>query len=284
LLTAGINMLKTPQVGQNGFDTFAEGAQTGVSTLDQLRQRDLGQKTAADITAFDQSSTTRQLEQGDTQIAQQGEANQIRRGALAENVRQFESKLAEDARQFDERLASPGGFSYSGGGAGSTGPERQEELAYNAFVASGIYPDTPQGQALARLRSQGLIGQDLTNPRDKLAFSSKLATDLKLFHPEMTNEEIVNEASTLTDMLAKRANAGDPSIIAETEAPAIPNYNGTITYRKDLGEGKARQKADGNYEVDFGGRIFVMTPQQLYDWNQQEFVEWDKRNGSARSE
>ena len=79
LLTAGVNMMRTPEMGQTGFDVFADAAGTGIGTLDQLRQRDKSERNEASDRQFTRESTGRQLDQGDRRIEQGDEQNEIAR-------------------------------------------------------------------------------------------------------------------------------------------------------------------------------------------------------------
>lgn len=226
LLQTGANLMRSPKLGESGFDVFADAATTGMGTLDQLRQRDKTEGLDERDRTFRENSTTRQIEQGDeriglaeTGVEQRAEGLQLQRGQLAESVRQFEARLDENGRQFDERLAG-GGFYGMGGGAGSTGPERMAGIAEKAFIESGIYPDTPQGNALAALRARGLIGKDLTTAQDRMEFAADLAADLILFDKTLTEEQAVEKASSLAEALSQRANASDPA-----NSPPINDVN-----------------------------------------------------------
>lgn len=239
LLTAGSNMLRTPEFGQSGFDVFANAAGTGIQTLDQLRQRDFRQGERQGDREFEQGATTRRLEQGDRQLGQgeeridiartgveqRGEALQINRAQLAENVRQFEKTLGENARMFDERLAA-GGFTYGGGGADSTGPERMASIAKEAFLGSGLYPRTEQGESLATLRAQGLIGKDLATSQDRMDFAADMAKDLILFNKGMSTVDAVAQAMELANALAEQSNLSSPATIQ----PHDPLVGQTVTH------------------------------------------------------
>lgn len=213
LMTTGMNMMRTPKLGETGYDVFADASTQGVGMLDQLRQRDV----AAERQETQDELSARRTTAVETTAAAATSRAETAATAAEGTVAYQNSALAENKRQFDARLQAGdfGPSGYGGAGAGSTGPEREAKLVTEALLNSGMYPKTEEGMALAKLRARGVIGLDLVNPRDRYAFATKLAGDLKTFHPEMNDDAIVEAAFGLADTLANRANATDPATVPE---------------------------------------------------------------------
>lgn len=267
LLTTGLNMLRTPPIGQTGFDTFADAAVTGVETFDALNQRTRTQGLEDRDREFRESTTTRGIEQADeridiarTGVEQRDEAFTQRGEQFDARMEHFRNQLAEDQRQFDDRLEA-GGFA---GANASTGAERQAQIAANAFITSGIYPDTASGRAMAELRAQKLVGRDLVNPRDRFEYASDLAADMMLFNRDMTEQEAAQRAMALANELANLSNAEDPAtpdIVQDGAADTIDVPHPV------LGAGTATLLSDGTYDVVFpGGQTKNVSAEVLNAW------------------
>lgn len=84
-----MGMMRSPQMGQNGFDVASQALTTGVTTLDMLRQRDRTQ-------AIEDEERARKagLEERGAQVAERGASSQERNAATAE---QEVKQRAEDS-------------------------------------------------------------------------------------------------------------------------------------------------------------------------------------------
>lgn len=214
LLQTGLGFLKSPQIGESGFDVFANASQQGISTLHQLRQGDIGterQERLDKLTERGVAAGESRAETAETAALDRKEAERAR--------------LEESKRQFDARAAA-GDFGPRAGVAGSTGPEREAALATDAFLASGLYPRTEEGRALAALRSRGLVGRGLITPQDRFDFAQEIAKDIAVFNPEMSIDQVIQRAQDLANGLATPFNRDDPSTPAdEFEGITIPVPN-----------------------------------------------------------
>lgn len=156
LMTAGLNMLRTPQIGQTGFDTFAEGALSGINTLGQLRQRD---KTNERLTVKADLAERRTVatESNAASTASNAAANVDRAKAqaaqFAESLKVSQAELAERTRHNKKLEAS----TVSGR---STGAERQISAVVEALVASPLhdYEDSEAGRHAALLFATDVAG------------------------------------------------------------------------------------------------------------------------------
>ncbi len=149
MLTAGLNMLRTPQIGETGFDTFASGALTGVQTLDQLRQREAGTEREGrqDVLAERRvEATESQAETAATSAQQTGERFERSHEVAVERTQLLRDQLDFERDKFRDI-------------GGTTGPERILSGAVDALVGSGRYEDTPEGRANARVFASGLSGE-----------------------------------------------------------------------------------------------------------------------------
>jgi len=213
LLTTGLSLFQTPEFGKSGFDVFSESALRGVGTLDQLRQRDIDRTFKEGEEGRSERRTTAIEER--TDIART--ATESRSTEAAARATSAAATLAENKRQFDARLKAGDFGPAAGAGAGSTGPERMSDLATDAFISSGYYPDTPEGQALARLRSTGLIGKGLVTPQDRFEFATDLGKDILLFNPDMTPEQAQARAVEFTNGLGDSFNEADSATLDLTD-------------------------------------------------------------------
>lgn len=257
LLTTGLNLLRTPQPGQSGFDVFADAATTGVGTLDQLRQRD---KSAARQVTQDQLAERRvgAAEQG---VAISGQNAETNRQRVLQSNEQFKTqmelardKLAEDKRQFNER-------DKAGVNSPITGGERLVNAGIEALVTANpdVYPDNAEGRAKARLRMQGMEGTQ--DPLGQARIIAGLVGDMQennVFMPknqQLSNEEILQRAletfSIITGDLSQPAEAGDPLEGASIAHPVN-------------GAGKVVKVGEDKYVVEFaGGSTGELTKTQI---------------------
>ena len=240
LLTTGLNLLKSPQPGQGGFDVFSNAALTGVGTLDQLRQREAMQaaqgreeeRANRRLDIIDESAETRK-DQGERRLTQSDEQ-------FSENLKVAQDKLAEDKRQFNERM-SVGGFNSQ-----STGAERAAQSAIDALVLAQpeIYPDTPEGRAKARLRVQGIEG--VKEPLGQARIIAGLISDLtqqNIFADNPLPEEKITQRAM--DIFQTISGVGEP----ESEAAPPEDLDGktlelggqTLTV-VSVGDGKYKLK------------------------------------------
>ena len=246
LLTTGLNMMRTPEPGESGYDVFADASLQGIGTLDQLRQRDIGTERQGRIDALTERGVEAGERRGD--IAQQG---------LEERSAQAAAALAESRRQFDARMAA-GDFGPQGGAAGSTGPERMATLAEQQFIDAGIYPDTPEGRGLAGLRAKGLIGKGLVTPQDRMDFAGEIAKDIVVFNPDMTPVEAATRAVSLVNALA------DPLNQADVSATPSDDLEGQVINHSTQGTGTVVKKGEDRYVVEFpGGNTTTLTGEQI---------------------
>lgn len=254
LLTAGLNMLRSPRQGETGFDTFAQGALTGVNTLDQLRQRDRAQQTAAADSAFNRQATQQQLDIADRRAGAAEKRNEILASEQANQTAQFEAKLAEQKRQFDARLQA-GDFKGSGTtAAGSTGPERIGSLLAESFIKSGMYPDTEQGRSLANLRAFDAIGKGLTTAQDRMDAAIKMAPDFMIYGGIQDPNEAVRKSLEVINGVADSVNAADVA----TPPPENPGGGESLVGRT-AGEGKNKivvhDAGNGKFRLELDGEL-----------------------------
>ena len=223
LMTTGLSLMGSPQPGESGFGTFSRSALQGVqnyTALNQLSERNRREQEGLDLQRQNVESLT------DTRSRTAGtaeERTEIARGSLTQRDEQFEARLKAISENLDKQLASDleiAGIraTSAGGAAGSTGAERQAALAKEAYLASGLYPRTEQGMAMAELRAQRHIGKNLVNPQDQYDFAVETASQILLFNPNMPESEAVDKAFRLTTELAKRLNATDESVISSPNA------------------------------------------------------------------
>jgi hypothetical protein len=100
ITATGLNLMKTPEFGKNGFDTAATALQTGMSTLDALRQRQRSQGIESE------DRTNKQTQQGveNKRADKQVEIQQQNADTSRENVRGDAAAKQQDQVRADKAL------------------------------------------------------------------------------------------------------------------------------------------------------------------------------------
>ncbi len=224
LLTTGLNMLRTPQPGQSGFDVFANAAGTGVNTLDQLRQRDRAQEIEDKELTREADIDERRTTALETQVSQTDRRLNMQGNQFTERMDRLDAQLQENRRQFNERVQAGD----IGNQAPTTGAERMIEADIEALVSSfpEIYTDDEAGRAKARLRAREMGTRD-ANAQARLAagfVSDMMESNVFLDDDErLTTEQIVSESMAIAGRLlgneqvqpAAAADALDGSNVGE---------------------------------------------------------------------
>jgi len=255
LLTTWLNMLKTPPVGQSGFDQFANASLAGVGTLDQLRQRDLENKradTTVDLAARRTSATERNAETS----AQNADTNAARLEAtsanFASNLQVARDRLTEFTRSNKAREANT---SSSGG---STGTERllQGRMIALTTLHPDIYPDTPEGKAKVRLAAESFKTND---PLSQGRLLSQLITDITdanqtavTFNDAvpLTQDEINTQAIETFRLIT-----GDLTEDAAPEELAVDPLEGPITQGTTSGIIHKTGDNPPTYQIEINGAL-----------------------------
>lgn len=243
MLQTGLNLFRSPEPGRNNFDVFADATSTGVGTLDQLRQRDL-ENERRDTAA---GEATRR-----TNIS--GRRADIAAGQRSDTAEARANTLTEDARQFDARLEA-GDFSPAG--SQSTGAERVLAADVEALMLSdpGTYPNTPEGEARARL-----VARDLSGLGDKLGqgrLLQKLVSDIREANLEnvtfnnatpLTEQEILQQA-VVTFRTITQDISGDEEDLEGTEIPVPNSPTGDVGIVEKIGEDAYVIKYNNDTEI-----------------------------------
>ncbi len=258
LLNTGLNLLRSPSPGQSGFDVFADAASTGVSTLDQLRQRDQQQEL---LQRREQREETR-VEQGQQRIdndqAFRTETSARNESQFEQRMTQAQNELAERKRQFDTRNAA-GDFAPAEGA--TTGAERQRDLVVNALMTAQpeVYPNTDEGKAKAVLAAEGFSGLD--NPQGQMRMAISLYQDLmeanqnaRLFDESvqaLDPEEAQRQAFTMVDSFRQAFVGGEEETpqAAPVDTNPATQFEGQII-RGSFGEGVLKAVGNG-YVVEY---------------------------------
>lgn len=275
LLTTGLNMMKSQQPGQTGFDTFTNAALTGIGTYDQLKQRDNAariEEEKLDLSRRNVANTERRTENQEEQFEQsfglsKSEAER-RKSNDARRAEEFNSqynlakeKFEEQKRQFNESLTA------QGTAAGSmTGAERM--LAADIEMLQTLHPDIytrdAEGEAKAReiLRmkktsdpnAQARIISGLMDTFSESNFSRKKDEQLsnerileeaietyKLISQDLTSPE---DSDTLDGAFLSHPSTGEKGIIRKIgEDQYVVEYKAGATAALSAEQVKAIQKS-----------------------------------------
>lgn len=164
MLTTGLNLLRSPQAGQNNFDVFANATTTGVGTLDQLRQRDISNERLDRKEGLDERRTVAT----ESNAAAVTERTDIARGSAEANVaaeatRKEEAEARLEIMRETNRIRREEAENRTA--TGTTGVQERfvESIASNLQAA---FPDKykgPEGQAQAFLDAQ-IRSQQVSDP------------------------------------------------------------------------------------------------------------------------
>jgi len=257
LLTAGLNMLKTPGRGQTGFDTFAEGALTGVGTLDQLRQREKAEGLAAAETEETRRHRGVLEEQGEQRL----DIAQTQADTSAARVQQSTEQFQENLAVAKDRLAIEQQKANDARARGTSTPVTGQERTVDALIEALVltdpttYPATDEGRAKARLRVTGFAGG--SDPNAQARIIAGLYGDLVDSNPfrdtPLTGEEMQERALGLYSLFS-----GDLTTPAEPEV--VPEED---VLHPVHGRGTVELQDDGTYLVTFPSGLKVLTKAQL---------------------
>lgn len=257
LLTTGLNLLKTPQRGESGFDVFSNAALTGVGTLDQLRRRKIEDQKAQ----TEEARRAKELQLAERRTAATEERVTQSAKQFDENLRLSREQFKESKRQFDEKLKSVEGR-YSA----LTGAERMANAGVEALVTAlpNVYPDTPEGRAKARLRVQGL--DNINDPLAQARIMAGLYGDLQdnnVFLDEdkqLDNAELRRQTAELFQFISSDLS----KLAGETEENADP-LEGTRIKHFVYGGGTVQAVGDGKYVIryDSGSKSSKLTAEQI---------------------
>lgn len=160
LMTTGLNMMRTPKLGESGYDVFADASLQGMGTLDQLRRRDVAterQEKLDELTGQRTAATVQTAETGAARVEQAGEQFAETQADAEARTQILRDRLDLEKKKLRE---------------GETGPERMLAGAVSALIQSGRYPNTPEGVAEARLYASGLSGQLTSRDMMSMAMDS----------------------------------------------------------------------------------------------------------------
>ncbi len=247
IMTAGANMLKTPEFGQSGFDTFANAAMAGMGTLDTLRQRTKAETAEAQDRENTAEFRREQLGQGDERIA-------LARGA--ENQRRVEAQ-----QSYALRLRELEADRNSRGAAQNlTGAERQTNQMIDALV--GQYPDrfpnTEDGRQKALIYLRDLDAAK-ANPTTLLRLVEERAARYELMGVQNADGSIKNVSSVEARELAKKEILGDLEGISGGNTvrgtASTDSLEGTVIKHVTQGSGTVEKVGEDRYRVRFKGGL-----------------------------
>ncbi len=258
LMTAGLNMMRTPQRGETGFDTFSQGALTGLNTLDQLRQRDQRQLLEAEDRDEERRSTRVREGQADERIDVARSQVAATEARTVQSAEQFSQNLeiAKQRLELDKQKAADARA--RGGSTPITGQERTTNKLVDALVVASpdVYPDTPEGRAKALLRVSGMTG-DNNDPLGQARIIAGLYSDIAgtnvFLETPLTEQEMENRAVALF-----RLFSGDFG--GEGEADPAPQAD---VIHPLHGTGKVTDNGDGTFTVVFPSGSKTLTKAQL---------------------
>lgn len=254
LLSTGINLLRTPQPGQTGFDVFADAAGTGIGTFDQLNQRDRAQDIEVSEIARQADIDERRTGATESNAASNAARVDIAANNVAVSQDQFDrnfklaqQKHAEDVRQFNVRRDA-GGLT---AGGGVTGQERLIASGVQALVTTqpNVYPDTEEGRAKARLVVQG-IGGEGGSPQGQARIMSSLISDMQENNPflpedqQLDQQEIVRRALETYKLISGDIDA---AIEQTTNDSGLPDSIVHPAY----GKGRVVQSDNGTVVIEY---------------------------------
>lgn len=262
LLTTGLNLLRTPQPGQTGFDVFSDAALTGVNTLDQLRQRQRSQTIEEDERARTADIEAREISDREARTGAINRRTTASANQFMERMRLAREQFSEEKRQFDERLKAG---DFSAAGTTSTGQERLLDASVNALVTAmpEIYPDTPEGRAKARLRATGLTG--VTDPEGQARIMASLYSDIAANQPFLDEEERLSEdeiVNRVTEIYKTFSGAGAEP--AEAAPAADPLEGREVTNPTTQETGRIVKVGEDQYVMEFSaGQTRPLTREQM---------------------
>ena len=262
LLTTGLNMLRTPQPGQNGFDVFANAASTGLNTLDQLRQRDvlLGQQERQEARA-DRGLDIRE-EDSQARDLDRDEDRAQRASQFDQRMSQLAAQLTENQRQFDTRNAA-GDFSPAG--SQTTGQERLIEANIRALQTAmpETYPATDEGAAKARLLVTGIgsAADPEASARMKIQLFSALQEQNTFADNPLGQDQLIQTTEEIFNKFL-----GGPAAPASgpADAPTDPFDGASISRPTDGAVGRVVKVGEDQYVMEFAeGQTGVVSGAQI---------------------
>lgn len=210
----GMGLLQSPEFGQNGWDVASNSLQRGVSTLQQLRERDrllsqqaMDRQTAEEQRQFENKAKTRELEGGEEktniygqQVRQQGEASSsssaVAEGTLRETGRH--NRQAESVDRTNAESARIRAETYKGlGGGGSTSGDafKIKNLAAAYVQNDGLDEVDALARATMVVQTQGKTKD--SNP-------SSLAMELVKTKVQAYQSDIGNWSKPLTQAMIQQ--------------------------------------------------------------------------------
>lgn len=237
LLTTGLNMLRTPEPGKTGFDTFADSALTGVQTLDALRQRDV----AAEAQARDEKREDRKIDIAD-------ETLDVRREGITQESNQFEARMKHAQEQLAETTRhNKATEKNQGSAASSTGAERQANTIKQSLMT--LYPEVyagPEGEAKANLDAMKFLSHgddEAARARTILSLVTAQIPIQEIAETPKSAQQLLKEAEAAYDGLI-RPVISTPDPIGETpdsiDGKTISTPGGVQATARSVGEGKYR--------------------------------------------
>ena len=255
LLVTGLNLLKSQQPGQTGFDTFSNAALQGVGTLDTLRQRDLQQQQLEADKAFQQGQTERR-----TSAVEKNASTSATRAL--QSADQFNKNYELAKSQLDESVRHNKALETKTGASESTGTERLINQGVNALVTAmpDVYPDTPEGRAKARLRVQG-IDQVSSDPNSGARIIASLFGDIQrnneFSDKPLSNEDMAHRAVSMYQTFFQAAGGKQPEA-------APDQLDGQTLNKPGQGVGTVRKVGEDRYVVEFeGGSTATITGETI---------------------
>lgn len=251
LLGTGLNLLRTPQPGQSGFDVFADAATQGINTFDQLNQRDRTQEIEmqeiarqADIDERRTAATEETAAASTSRANIAAEQAKLSAERFNANLQLARDKMKQDAEQFAARRQD-----VAAGNSELTGQERVINAGVEALITAqpDLYTNDAQGRARARLVVQGIgeAGQDAQAQARIIGGILTKLQEINVFEDaenQLTPDELARQAIETYKLISS-----DLSIDNESPQAGIP---ASITHPA-YGKGRVVQADNGTIIIEY---------------------------------
>ena len=261
MLTTGLNLLRSPQAGQNNFDVFADATTTGVGTLDQLRQRDLSNERLDRKEGLDERRTTA-VESNTQQAVRRTDIAEgaAEAGTAAEATRAGEAQSRLEIMRETNRIRKEEAKNRTTAGNTSGVQERfVESIAKNLQTA---FPNKYQGEAGAAqafLDAQ-IRAQQVSDP-DR--YQGQLVEIVEL----MTFDKAYDEMSLPEKFAEARVILPQGGDVAAPEKGGdggdIDALDGTTITHPVQGVGVVTAEGNDRYTVTFDGGTVTVSGAQV---------------------
>jgi len=238
----GIGLMRSPQMGQNGWDVAANALQTGVGTVQALRERDRKMKQEDEDRDLNRKNIENQIETRTSaaNTAKEGTSNDylriINQDSQAKathelNIRELDEKIrANKANEANDRIRANAAKD-NAGGAGSTSADIQKINNLTAEkVANGMDPVKAKAEATREVMSTGK-----TSPANM--YTQAMQQEIELWQNSFDNLGKVPDPKTLGEMQARakqrvmdalKMNEGPKPVTAKGDSNIYPTPEARI--------------------------------------------------------